>query len=412
MEENKKNKPKFNFKVVLLAVVFVFLVVFGLMSGYYLGVWETNKKQNEFSFTNIVETVPDYLLNEGFDSNLFWEVWDSAKNKYVNKPIDDEVLFYGALNGIIGSLDDPYSVFFDPEATREFNKQLSGSFEGIGTEIGIKNNQLTIISPLENSPASLAGLKAGDLVLKIDGEETFEMSLDRAINLIRGTKGTEVILTVLSENEENIKDISIVRDIINVESVTWEMLDDNIAYIKIIHFNADTYQNFTNIASEILVNNVDGIVLDLRNNPGGYLNSAVDVSGEFLKDSVVVIEDFGSKKEEYSSNGNSKLENYKVVVLVNGGSASSSEIVAGALQDYDRAIIVGEQTFGKGSVQDYEQFQDGSSLKLTVAKWLTPNGVNIDEFGITPDVEVEFTEDDYNNDLDPQLENAIQLLKE
>ncbi|XOU94792.1 MAG: S41 family peptidase [Candidatus Kerfeldbacteria bacterium] len=412
MEENRNIKSHFSFKVVISVVIFIFLIVFSLMSGYYFGVWETTKKQSQFSYTNIIQTVPDYLADGEFDENLFWEVWDSAKNNYVNKPIDDEVLFYGALEGIAGSLDDPYSVFLNPEATREFNRELNGSFEGIGTEIGIKNNQLTIISPLDNSPASKAGLQAGDVVIKIDGEDTYEMSLDYAIGLIRGTKGTEVVLTVLSENDEIIKDISIVREVITVESVSWEILDNKIAYIKIIHFNSDTYQNFTNIASEILVNDIDGIILDLRNNPGGYLDSAVDVSGEFLEDKVVVIEDFGTNKIEYTSSGNAKLKDYKSAVLVNGGSASASEIVAGALQDYKYATIIGEQTFGKGSVQEFEQFDDGSSLKLTVAKWLTPNGKNIDEFGITPDIEVEFTKEDYNNDTDPQLENAIQLLSE
>jgi len=413
MEINKnREKNHNNFKWIIFVLVFILAVVLSLMSGYYLGFWEATKNQNKYSLSNIVETIPDYLMDE-FDSELFWNVWNEAKTKHVNRPIEDQDLFYGALAGLISSLDDPYSVFLDPDKTTQFNNELSGSFEGIGTEIGIKNNLLTIIAPLDNSPAEKAGLKSGDIVLKIDGEDTMDMSLDMAVSKIRGPKGTEVVLTVMnSANGSNIKEITIERNVIVVESVTWEMLDNNIAYIKIVHFNSDSYQDFTKISNDILLSKAEGIVLDLRNNPGGYLNTAVDIAGEFLENKIILTEDFGEEIEEYSSDGSARLLDYELAVLINNGSASASEILAGALQDHSRATIIGEQTFGKGSVQDFEQFSDGSSLKLTVAKWLTPNGHNIENEGITPDIEVELTDDDYNNDIDPQLDAAIELLTE
>ncbi|MBU0598303.1 S41 family peptidase, partial [Patescibacteria group bacterium] len=318
----------------------------------------------------------------------------------------------GALKGMIRSLGDPYSIFLDPEETENFTQELSGSFEGIGAEIGIKNDQLTVIAALPNTPAYNAGLKAGDKILKINDFDTIDMSLDMAVSLIRGPQETVVVLTILSSNNDEINEISITRNIIDVESVTWEILDDNIAYIELIHFNSDTYSDFKKIANEIILKNPNGIVLDLRSNPGGYLDNAIDVAGEFLEDKVIVIEDFGDSREEYKSGNNAKLKDIPMVVLVDAGSASASEIVAGAMQDYDRATIVGEMTFGKGSVQDFEEYIDGSSLKITVAKWLTPNGISIEDEGIIPDVEIINTEEDFNNNQDPQLDKALEILKQ
>ncbi|MDP2683969.1 MAG: S41 family peptidase [bacterium] len=412
MQINKnQEKNSSNFKWIIFVLIFILAVVLSLMSGYYLGFWEATKNKDKYSLSNIVDTIPDYLRDD-FDSELFWNVWNEAKTKHVDRPIEDQKLFYGALAGLISSLDDPYSLFLDPDQTTEFNKELSGSFEGIGTEIGIKNNLLTIIAPLDNSPAEKAGLKSGDIVLKIDDEDTIEMSLDMAVSKIRGPKGTKVVLTVMHSNESEIEEITIERNVIVVESVTWEMLDNNIAYIKIVHFNNDSYQDFSKIANDILLSKAESIILDLRSNPGGYLDTSVDIAGEFLENKIILTEDFGDDKQEYTSDTSAKLLDYKLAVLINNGSASAAEILAGALQDYSRGTLIGEQTFGKGSVQDFEQFSDGSSLKLTVAKWLTPNGHNIDDQGITPDIEVELTDDDYNNDLDPQLEAAIHLLTE
>lgn len=414
--QNKNNIPKdkSNFKWFIFALVFILIVTFSLISGYYLGFWEATKNKEQYSLNNIISTIPDYLRDD-FDSDLFWEVWNEAKTKHVDSSeneVSDQDLFYGALSGLIKSLDDPYSVFLDPQETTEFKNELSGSFEGVGMEIGIKNGLLTVISPLEGSPAEQAGLKSGDIILKIDDEDTSEMSLDMAVSNIRGPQGTEVVLTIMEKNGENLRDVTIVRNVIVVQSVTWEIIEDNLAYIKIVHFNNDTHKDFEKIANEILLSDIDGIILDLRGNPGGYLDTAVDIAGEFVDNKLILTEDFGDEVREYVSEPGAKLQDYELAVLVNFGSASASEILAGAMQDYSRGTIIGEQTFGKGSVQDYEQFSDGSSLKLTVAKWLTPNGHNIDDQGITPDIEVELTEDDYNNDVDPQLNAAIKLLTE
>jgi len=411
MDENNIKKST-GYKKLIIAAVLIFVAVFSLFGGFYYGVWVTGQRQFDFSVQQIIKDAPSYLDEEEVDINLFWRVWEAILTKYVEQPVNEEGMFYGALEGLVKSVEDPYSIFLDPEATNEFVKELSGSFEGIGAEIGIKNNQLTIISPLDDSPAFNAGLKPGDKILAIDDQETIDMGLDQAISLIRGKKGTTVILTILTKESQEIKDISIKRDVIKVESVAWELKDGDIAYIKIVHFDSDTYNDFNKIANEVLLSSPQGIILDLRNNPGGYLNSAIDVAGEFLEDKIIVTEDFGETQKEYKSKGTAKLKDIKTVVLVNGGSASASEIVAGALQDYQHATIIGEQTFGKGTVQDYEQFPDGSSLKLTVAKWLTPGGKSINDQGIRPDVEVDLTFDDYDNNRDPQLEAAYLILNE
>ncbi|MFA6098518.1 MAG: S41 family peptidase [Patescibacteria group bacterium] len=409
--EIKKSNLKIGSKVAIFSIG-IFIIIICFFSGFYFGVWQSVNNQNNVSIVNLFNQANTFLKGTDTDASLFSKVWTTVSQKYVNKPVDDKILFYGALKGMVASLQDPYSVFLDPEETKEFNKELSGSFEGIGAEIGIKDNQLTIIAPLPNSPAAKAGLKAGDKILKIDQQDTTEMSLDQAISLIRGKKDTKVVLTVLRAGETDVKDIEITRDVIKTESVTWKMLDNKIAYIDIVHFDSDTAGDFNNLASEIILQDPKGIILDMRNNPGGYLDSAVEIAGQFVEKQTIVIEDFGSSKKEYKSEQTAKLLNIKTAVLVNNGSASASEIVAGALQDYHRAKIIGELTYGKGSIQDYEEFTDGSSLKLTVAKWYTPNGKSINDEGITPDQQVVLTDDDYNNSKDPQLDTAIKYLLE
>jgi carboxyl-terminal processing protease len=344
------------------------------------------------------------------DFNLFWEVWSLVQKNYVHQPVTDTKLFYGALSGLVFALDDPYSVFFDPEMAEKFQQELEGTFSGIGAELGIKERQLTIIAPLPDTPAARAGLKAGDKILLIDGKETTEMALDYAVSLIRGQEGTEVTLTIWREGWERPQDFKITRGKIEIASVKWEMKGD-IAYIEINHFNEDTSGRFNQAVNELITKNPKGLVLDLRNNPGGFLSTAVEVAGEWIEKNVVVIEqrDDGEKNEE-KSDGLARLQGLKTVVLINEGSASASEIVAGALQDYGKATLVGKKTFGKGSVQNLEPLSDGSAVKITVAEWLTPKGRHIDKEGITPDVEVDLTEDDYNANRDPQLDKAIEIL--
>jgi carboxyl-terminal processing protease len=335
-----------------------------------------------------------------------------AKNNYVHQPVQDTELFYGALSGIISSLDDPYSVFFDPKTAEEFKQELEGTFSGIGAELGIKNNQLTIIAPLPDTPAERAGLKAGDRILAIDSRDTTDMALDYAVSIIRGEKGTDVTLTTWREEWDKAQDFKITRDTIEVASVKWEMKDD-IAHIEINHFNEDTERRFDQAVAELITKNPKGLILDLRNNPGGFLNTAVEVAGEWIENDVIVVEqiDDGQRNEERST-GLARLQNLKTVVLVNQGSASASEIVAGALQDYGKATLVGEKTFGKGSVQNLEPLRDGSAVKITVAEWLTPKGRLIDKEGIVPDVEIKLTEEDYNAERDPQMDKAIEIIND
>lgn len=360
---------------------------------------------------NLGGGLPTYLTKD-VDFNLFWEVWDLVRSKYYQKDVPDTKLFYGSLAGIVASLDDPYSVFLTPTDTTEFENEIKGSFEGIGAEIGMKDNNLTIISPLPDSPAIKAGLRPKDIIVEINGKDASAMSLDQAISQIRGKKGTKVNLLIYREGFSSPKEFIIVRDAIVVKSVTWEQ-KGNVAHIKMRQFNDDTLPLFEGIIAEIAKNSgIKGIILDLRNNPGGYLQSAIDIAGEWIDSETVVSEKLRSGEEiKHRSERKARLDKYPTVVLVNGGSASASEIVAGALQDLSFAKIVGEKTFGKGSVQDLTQLEDGSSVKLTIAKWFTPKGRSIDEAGIEPDIEIELTDEDYNKDRDPQLDKAMELLK-
>jgi len=406
------SKQKFS-RILFISIIALFFLVSTFLSGFFFAVWKIGGRDSGISISDFISSgaSPFFVKTKEINPNLFWQVWSMIEEKYVDRPVDEKQLFYGALDGLVGSLDDPYSLFLDPDMTSQFNKELSGSFEGIGAEIGIKKNQLTIIAPLTDSPAKKAGLKSGDKILEIDGQDTGDMSLDLAVSLIRGRKGTEVTLKILSVGSQESKEVVIKRDEIKIKSVSWEMKDENIAYINISHFNRNTSSSFVGVVNEIVLRDSNDIILDLRGNPGGYLDVAIDIASHFIEDSVIVIEDFGNKQKEYKSKGEAKFKDYNIVVLVDSGSASASEIVAGALQDYGKATIVGEQTFGKGSVQDFQEFSDGSSLKLTVAKWLTPNGRLIDEEGITPDIIIELTLEDYDNDSDPQLDKALELLK-
>lgn len=355
--------------------------------------------------------IPDYLKKD-VDFNLFWDIWSIIKKEAYDKDIPDTQLFYGALSGMVASLGDPHSVFFTPENTNGFNEELDGKFEGIGAEIGIRSNILTVIAPLDGSPALKAGLRPKDVILEIDGYKTEGIGLVKAVSLIRGKHGTEVVLTIYRDGLKEAKKITILREAIKVNSVELEFKENNIAYIKIRQFNSETVPLFNEAIIEILKkSNVAGIILDMRYNPGGYLQAAIDVSGEWIDGEVVVKEKVRNGDEIlHRSNKSAKLDKFKTVVLVNAGSASGSEIVAGALQDLGRATIVGTQTYGKGSVQKLIDLKDGSSIKLTVAKWFTPKGNSIEGNGITPDVVVDISEEDYNTYKDPQMEEAIKII--
>ncbi len=349
---------------------------------------------------------------QNLDFSLFWDTWNLIEEKYAGRlELNHQGMIYGAITGMVESLDDPYSIFMNPEDSHRFLEDIKGSFEGIGAEIDIKNGVLTVIAPLEGTPAKRAGIKAGDKIIKVDDTLTAELTIKEAVDLIRGPKGTKVVLTIVRVGET--KEIEIIRGIIDVPEVRWKLKEEDIAYIDIFHFSEDVSREFTKIAVEVLASNTRGIILDLRNNPGGYLERAVDIAGWFLeKGEIVVIEDFGNEdRKEYRAHGNGRLKDFPLVILINQGSASGSEILAGALRDNKAVKLIGEKSFGKGSVQQLEKLKGGSSLKITVAKWLTPKGTSIMDEGLEPDIKIEFTEEDFNNNRDPQLEEAIKILK-
>lgn len=351
-------------------------------------------------------------LSDDVNFTMFWDVWDLIKERYVDQPVSEKDLFYASLRGLLSGLKDPYTLFFDPTDNEEFQAELEGSFEGIGAEIGMKDNQLTVIAPLVGSPAERAGIKAGDKIYFIDGVETFEMTTEEAVSRIRGEAGTAVTLSITRDGLEGLEEIVITRDTITIDSVKYLLRDDGIAVINIFFFNGETSELFGNAVQQIATHTVKGIVLDLRNDPGGYLDAAIDVASAWIDNDVIVSERVQDKETPYTSTQISLLEKIPTVVLVNGGSASASEIVAGALQDYELATLIGEQTFGKGSVQDYREFPDGSAVKLTIAKWYTPLGRSIDQDGITPDEVIEFTKEQYEAGIDPQFARAIEFLAE
>ena len=400
-------KKIFNIILVLFLLFFVFFL------GVNIGDKQAREKMMPLIGGEVVnkDKLPSHL-SDNIDFNLFWEVWDAIQKNYVDRPVPETQLFYGALAGQVASLGDPYSVFLDPDTAQKFSQELSSEFEGIGAEIGIKKGILTVISPLPDSPAEHAGLQAGDKIYKIDGKESAYLTLNEAVSLIRGKAGTEVILTVLREGVDEEIEIKIIRDRIHFNTVKWEMKPNDILYIKISHFNNDTEQLFNEAVRKNFTKNIRGIILDLRNNPGGFLDTAVNITGKWVrKGETVVIEKFSEKnKSYYRSKGRAELSNIPTVILVNKGSASASEILAGALQDYGLATLVGEPTFGKGSVQDLLDLSNGSKIKITVAKWLTPKERVIENTGIAPDVFVELTGEDFNNDKDPQLDKAIEIL--
>ena len=352
---------------------------------------------------------------EEIDFSLLWQTLHELEEKFVNKSaLDIQKMIYGAISGMVKSLEDPYTVFLNPEDTKRFSDDIKGSFEGVGMEISIRKGQLQVIAPLEGTPAQKAGLRAGDKIIKVDDTLTIDLTIDEAVNLIRGEKGTEVILTIYRQDWENTREIKIIRGIIEIPSLKWEIKDDNVAYLQLYQFSEKANFDFREAAIEILASPCKKIILDLRNNPGGYLEVAQNIAGWFLeKEKIVVIEDFGGKQEQqiYKANGTASLAEYPIVILINQGSASASEILAGALRDNRDILLIGEKSFGKGSVQELKMLKGDSSLKVTIAKWLTPKGESITDKGLEPDVEVEITEEDYTEERDPQLDKAIEIIK-
>ncbi|MDD3170656.1 MAG: S41 family peptidase [Candidatus Paceibacterota bacterium] len=354
---------------------------------------------------------------DGMDLTLLKEVYEKTVFNFVDPTkIDKKKLTYGAVAGMVEAIGDPYTTFFDPNQAKDFQDDLSGIFEGVGIQIGVKDNQIKVIAPLKGTPAEAAGILAGDAIIEVDGRSTAEMSIDEVVSKIKGEKGTKVTLTISRTRKgeaPETKTFEIVRDVIKVPTIEWKMTEKDgkqIAYLTIYHFSEYVFDDFKKAAYEILSNNFDGIVLDLRNNPGGLLNRTVDIAGWFLeKGSVVLTEQNKNlEKTNYKASGPASFANTPMVILINEGTASSAEILTGALKDNRNILVVGETSFGKGLVQRVVTLEDGSTLKVTTAKWYTPNGELIQDVGIKPDIEVEMTGDDYSEDKDPQLDRALE----
>lgn len=352
------------------------------------------------------------------DFSKFWEVWKRLENSYVDpSKLDYANMTWGAMEGLAQSLEDPYTQYLPPKENKQATEDLNGAFFGVGIELGYKDETLAVIAPITNSPADKAGVKAGDLILHIKDEkkqvdvDTRGMTLPGAVTNIRGEKGTEVILTLYRDGEAKSFEVKIVRDEIVVPSVELKFIEQNgkkIAHLELHKFGGRTDKEWIAKVSEIVAARADGVVLDLRNNPGGYLDGAVFVSSEFLSSGVVVKQEGRKSSETYNVDRKGNLTNIPLVILVNKGSASASEITAGAIQDNKRAQIVGTQSFGKGTVQEVQDLSDGSSLHVTVAKWILPSGRWIGKEGITPDVKVEDNLE--TKDIDEQLDKAIETV--
>jgi len=383
-----------------------------LGSGALLG-WNAGRKYP----TNIVISGVanmDAQSSTAADFNVFWQAWRTINDNYLrDASTTNQDKVYGAVNGLVGSLKDPYSEFFTPQGNKQFQEDIAGNFGGIGAQLGVNaNNDIVVIAPLKGTPADQAGLKAKDVVTAINATSTFGMSVDEAVTLIRGPEGTLVTLSIFRAGWDKPRDFKIMRANIVVPSVDFEMKGD-IAHISLHEFTQDADRAFYNALVQAVTAHANGIVLDLRDNPGGYLEVAVDLSGYFLKPGSLVVKEVGRAVPEqvFKSAGDGALSSMPIVVLVNAGSASASEILAGALHDQRNTKLVGEKSFGKGTVQELEPLSDGSAIKLTIAHWVLPSGRILDHDGLVPDYPVVLSDDDTKNGRDPQLAKALEVVR-
>lgn len=410
----------FNPKVILIAIL-------AFLLGWQFGQREVEIRWTDFKPTLTIENKkPPQSIN--LDFKLFWDTWDLLSRSYIDKKaLDPEKMFYGAISGMVSSLGDPYTFFLPPQQQKTSKEELNGSFEGVGIQLGFnEDKRLVVIAPLSGTPAERAGIKPEDIIVKIGDKDTTNIALPEAVNLIRGPKGTEITLTIFREGEQDTREFILKRETIIVKSVEVKFKqtknEKNIALIKLSRFGERTKDEWEAAVSSTLNEGAKGVILDLRNNPGGFLEGAVYIASEFLSGGDVVLQE-NSKGERVAFNVNrdGKLTKIPLVILINKGSASASEIVAGAIQDRKRGKLIGEKSFGKGTIQEAEDLPGGAGIHITVAKWLTPNGrwVN-DTEGLEPDVKIESSpmielpkvkeDEEVDQTKDPQLEKALELL--
>lgn len=381
----------------------ILLVISFILGGFYF-------QDYVYSFIN-----SNSKLSNNLETNSLQKVYNFLREEYLypDKFKDKTTAELGAVKGLVESLDDPYTVYFSKDEYKDFSENLDGKFQGIGAEIGLREGQLIIVAPITGTPASKAGLLPGDAIIAINGETTFGLSVDKAVTKIRGEKGTEVKLEITREGQDGIKEFTIVRDTIDFPYITVKE-KDGVGIITLSQFQVETAQELDQEIIKLQEKGINNVILDLRNNPGGYLQSAVDVVELFTpKGSVAVIEKGrdSNTRTELKTKRTPKYADIKLVILVNQGSASASEIVAGALRDLKDIKLVGQTTFGKGLVQSTKDFPDGSVLKYTIAEWYTPSGTALNKEGIKPDFEVILTLEDIKSAKDPQLDKAIELIK-
>ncbi len=409
----------------ILLILSVIIFLFGI--GYKLGEHKALDRGFSRPSYNFFNTSQGSQNTKNIDFGLFWDVWNNLQDKYVDRTkLDAQKMFYGALKGLVSSLGDSYTFFLTPEENKQSKDDLGGKFEGIGAQLGLKNTQIIIIAPLKASPAEKAGVKTGDVITKVDGHSTKDWTLPQAVSKIRGPKGTKVTLTLV-RNDGKEFNLEITRDEISVASVelSYEKRSDcsancaQIAYLKVNQFGEKTNDEWDKSVDQITQRwenkNVKGLVIDLRDNPGGFLESSVYLASEFLPEGKLVVkqESTTGENKDYYVTRQGHLLDIPVEILINKGSASASEIFAGALKDYKRAELVGEKSFGKGSVQEALDLKDGSGLHITVAKWILPNGVWINEKGVEPNLKVENAIKEGNTltrQDDKQLETAVEKL--
>src|SRR3989304_3450096 len=386
------------------------IAIISVVSGFTLG--STLAEQNTQLTVEGAPPTATATSNSSLNYSLLNQAWDKIKNNfYFKDKINNQDGVYGATYGLINSLNDPYTVFFTPEESNRFQDSLDGTLEGIGAELAIFDGSLTVSAVLKDSPAFQAGLHAKDIIYKINEDTTSELTLGEALSKIRGPRGTTVTLTIVRDGEEEPLILTITRDVINIKEIDYEMLESGIAYIRVSQFTDDTKRDMTRIADEITAKNPKGIILDLRWNPGGFMEGAIDVASVFIKRGIVVKKDLRTDQDNLSVHGDAAFPDIPMVTLINGGSASASEIVAGALRDNDRSILIGEKTFGKGSIQEMHPLTQGASIKITVGKWFPPSGEDIDHIGIKPDIEVVLDQEAFKQDRDNQKDRAITELK-
>lgn len=392
-----------------ISVLLIIIVSYGVG-------WEMGHKGFVFSPQDF-KVVNQNQAPTTVDYSLLWSAINILNQKYIDKPVDQQKILYGAVAGAVASVGDPYTTFFPPQDLQNFKTQLAGSFGGIGAEVGSKGGNIVIIAPIDGTPAQAAGLAAGDIIAGVDGQSTSGWTVDQAVGKIRGPKGTSVTLTIVRTGKDKPFDVKITRDNIVIKSVHWSYKNltvngqnKTIAIITISEFGDDTQALFEQAENDVLTHNVQGIIVDLRNNPGGYLQTAVDVASAWVKEGDLVVSEAHSDgtKIDYKGEGNPRLGGIQTVVLINGGTASAAEILSGALHDHGLAKLLGEKSFGKGSVQELDDLPGGSAIKVTIAKWITPDGVNLNHNGLNPDIPVTMTQDDVTAGKDPQMDAALQ----